>query len=332
MTTRSLRDARFALDADPFSATPWSLLGAIADEPWEPIERTSNGRLSVRELCRRFSNAGRVLRDIQTDGRASAWRYISRDTVVRQLRDRIRNPGIMVQNPTGLCGPFSLLFEFARRRPARYVRTAGDLLFTGVFHKPGGGDFVADHDLRQRPVPAGEVTSVDWMLAATIRDDENVSDDVDDGTWLEGITWPFELEEWIEDVLELRSNYHPCVLGGEIEALRAGQRAVAAGGVAFLLVDSAIVHQNNDDEEEDVWSRRRWFRTQGFTGWNARQHCEDDDMLFPNHYVVLLGGLENPHSETQFRVHLWSYGSEYDITGSGEGFGEYLYAVLTGRP
>jgi hypothetical protein len=332
MTTRSLRDVRFALDDDPFSANAWSARSA-ADLPMWPEVPRPDGARSMRELSRRFANAGRELREFQGDGRPSAWRHIPRDRVITQVRRRLRVPGVVAQNPTDLCGPFSLLFEFARRRPAGYVKAIRGLLFEGRFEKPyASGAFVADPDLRRRPVPDGDIQSADWLFAATIRDDENVIDDIDDGEGIEGITWPFELEEWVEDVLGLRSDYHPCVLGGELDAMRAAKRALDAGGVAFFLVDSAIVHQKNGDTEEDVWSERSRFSNAGLGPPNARQHCEDDDMIYPNHYIVLTAGPRNLNSGHAFRVNVWSFASIFRIDGSGDGFGEYLYAVITGKP
>lgn len=336
MTTRSLKHAKFALSADPAGGAAWSLRGAFDHEPWPAVQRTADGRMSLIEVCRRFSNAGRELREIQSNTAPSLWQHIERDPVVKQLRGRIRNPGVMRQNPTDFCGPFSLLFEYARRRPATYVKSAGELLFSGRFTTLGGRVFHAAADLRTRPVPEGDIRAADWLFAATMRDDENVSDDVDDGQGIEGITWPFEIEEWIEDVLGLRSDYFPCVLGGEMGALREGQEAIQAGGVAILLVDSSLAKHAAGDSEEDLWSVRRNFKVDGgpdgFGDISGRVHCEDDDSLYPNHYVVLLGGLANTNSETQFRVRGWSWGARFDFDGSADGFGEYLYAVMTGRP
>ncbi|MBN8214976.1 MAG: hypothetical protein J0M09_18785 [Xanthomonadales bacterium] len=328
MSTRSLRDVRRALDG--LDGTAWSLIDSVGRGTWPALAREDDGGLSVWELCRRFSGAGNELAAID-QAIDTAWTHVDRVQVVRQLRARIRNPGLVNQRQTHLCGPASLLFEFARRRPARYVRGIGQLLSRGVFDKPGGGEFVAASDLRARVVP-GEIEAADWMFMATLRDAENVTDDVDDGRGIEGITWPYELEEWIEDVLELRADYHPCWFEGEMSALRKGQDAVDAGGVAYLLVDSAIVNDAAGDDEEDVWLRRRDHLDGGFGGWYDRVHCEDDDMLYPNHYVVMRGDLRNTGSESEFNVDLWSFGAQFEITGSGEGFGEYLYAVITGVP
>lgn len=328
MSTRSLRDVRRALDGLDGSA--WSLIDSVGRGTWPALAREANGSLSVWELCRRFSGAGNELASID-QAIDTAWTHVDRAQVVAQLRARIRNPGVINQRQTDLCGPASLVFEFARRRPARYVRGIGQLLSRGVFEKPGGGEFVAASDLRGRVVP-GEIKAVDWLYMATMRDAENVTDDIDDGVGIEGITWPYELEEWIEDVLELRADYHPCWFDGEMDALRTGRDAVAAGGVAYLLVDSAITHDEAGDDEEDVWLRRRDHQGGGLGPWSARVHCEDDDMLYPNHYIVLLGDVRGTASETDFNVDFWSFGDQFEVTGSAEGFGEYLYAVITGVP
>ena len=329
MTTRSLKNVRTASAGTDI--TRWRPLESIGAGTWPRLQHADDGRVSVREVCRRFHGPGEELRLIAGTS-VTAWQQIDRDRVIRGLRKRIRNAGVMDQNQTDLCGPYALLMEFARRRPRLYVRAIGELLLQGKFSKPGGGTFVADADLRARPVPQ-DIAAADWLFAATIRDAENVTDDVDDGEGLEGATWPYELEEWIEDVLELKADYHPCWFDGEMSALRKGQDAVDAGGVAYLLVDSAIVNaEHPEDDEEDVWLRRRSFSGGGFGSWSGRIHCEDDDMLYPNHYVVLLGDLRNTGSETDFNVDLWSFARHYEITGSGDGFGEYLYAVITGVP
>jgi len=328
VSTRSLRNVRHALDGLDGSA--WSVTGSVAKGTWPALAREADGGLSVQELCRRFSGAGAELAIID-QAIDDTWTHVDRPQVVRQLRARIRNPGLVRQRQTHFCGPASLLFEFARRRPARYVRGIGQLLSRGVFDKPGGGSFVAAADLRGRAVP-GEIEAVDWIFLATVRDAENVTDDVDDGEGIEGITWPWELEEWIEDVLELRAEYHSCWSSGEMSALGKGQDAVDAGGVAYLLVDGAIVKGAPGDDEEDVWLRSRDHEDGGVGRWSDVVHCEDDDMLVPDHYVVLLGDVRNTDSETAFNVDLWSWGAQFEITGSGDGFGEYLYAVITGVP
>lgn len=328
----SLADVRFALDG---GRGPWSLRASMERGVWPKLDGSDGGRISLREVIKRFAGPGAALRELAGQTR-NVWRHITRDEVVNELRRRLRDPAIMRQNPTHLCGPMSLLMEFARRNPTRYVRGAAELLREGVFTTQNDRTFVAAEDLRDRPVAAGDMGAVDWLYAATIRDSENVMDDVDNGRGFEGITWPFELEEWTVDVLGLRADYFPCVLGGELGAIREGYQAVRDGGVAFLLIDKNLLHDGSEDgspdSEEEMWWRRRGDRGGVSSGYGGFHHSKDDDYP-PDHYVVLLGGLRGAEGGgTDFRVRLWSFGYVYEVSGAADSFGEYLYGVITGRP
>lgn len=329
----SLRDVRFALDGD---VAGWSLRDSLGRGVWPGLEGAGGRRVSLREVIRRFARPGAALRELAGETR-NVWQKVDRGEVVRELRNRLRDPGVMRQNPTDLCGPYSVLMEFARRHPTRFVRGAAELLRAGVFTTQNGRTFVAEEDLRGRRVPGPVVAAAEWIYVATMRDSENVIDDVDAGIGLEGATWPFEMKEWTEDVLGLRAEYIPCWLGGELSAIRAGQRAVERGGVAFLLVDKNLVksgeEEGEDDSEEEMWWRRRRHKPgEGLQGYGGWVHSEDD-AIPPDHYVVLLGELRGAaEGGGAFGVLVWSFGYDYEIKGAADSFGEYLYAVITGVP
>jgi hypothetical protein len=169
------------------------------------------------------------------------------------------------------------------------------------------------------------------MVVATIRDDENLTEDVDDGRGMEGFTWPTEIPRWFEQILGLRGELHNVYNSGEMDAMRAAHRAIQAGGVAILLIDSDLLKDGPNDNEEDVWHRRRGLPDES---WTPRQHSKDDNDVIPSHYVVLLGGLKglDEDDKLDFSMRLWSWTKEYEITGSAEGASEYIYWVLTGTP
>lgn len=56
---------------------------------------------------------------------------------------RLRDPAVMPQQSTGLCGPLSILFELARRNPAEYVRATSELFDEAVYTTPTGREIVA---------------------------------------------------------------------------------------------------------------------------------------------------------------------------------------------
>ena len=216
--------------------------------------------------------------------------HIDRAPVVEQIRDRLRDPGIMRQKPTDLCGPFAIILELARRRPVRYVKGADELLTSGKLTTPSG-TIEAEEDLRERPVPKGKLTDVDWLYAATIRDDENITEDVDDGEGLEGLTLWGAMAEWTRELLGLDSHWETCFHSGELDALLTAQSAINAGGVAFLLVDANLLHDGGDDDEEDMrWRSVTHKRREPLGAPGDLTHSEDDAFP-PDHWVVYLGGL-----------------------------------------
>ena len=122
----SLLDAAFAIDS-PNGGT-WSVRASVSKEFWPPL--SSGADISIRQLACRFAALGAALRVVASGG-SDSWDQIDRSKVVAQVRDRIRDPGIMLQDPTFLCGPFSVLMEFARRKPVHYVKAVSELLDTG---------------------------------------------------------------------------------------------------------------------------------------------------------------------------------------------------------
>ena len=323
----SLRDAVFAID-DPTVA--WSARTSAAAGFWPPLK--GGPTISLREMTRRFAPSGAALRNLANGG-ADVWEHIDRPAVVRQVRDRLRDPGVMSQKPTDLCGPFSVVVELARRRPVEYVKWADELLTAGTLATPSR-TIEAEDDLRERPVPQGQLTDVDWLFAATIRDDENVFEDVDDGEGLEGMTLWGAMQGWTGDLLGLHPNWESCFHSGELDALMAAQSAIDAGGVAFLLIDANLLKDGGDDDEEDMyWQLASHTPRQPVGGLGSAKHSEDDAFP-PDHWVVYLGELNprNPGEDDQITLKLWYWGREYVISGNCDSFGEYLYGVVTGTP
>ena len=125
-----------------------------------------------------------------------------------------------------------------------------------------------------------------------------------------------------------------CYHEDELEALQVARKAVAAGGVAFMLVDRFLLVDGGDDHEEDMWYRFRWFDARAPLGAPGNWTHSEDDAWPPSHWVVYLGGLKpaNPAGGDQITLRLWSWGKEYEIKGTAAAFGEYLYAVVAGFP
>ena len=97
----------------------------------------------------------------------------------------------------------------------------------------------ADAELRAKPLPPKSVFAdwspgeVDWMITTTMREAENVFEDIDDAEGVEAMTLPGAMEQWTRDLLGLKSELFECYHEDELEAMQVARHAVDAGGVAF---------------------------------------------------------------------------------------------------
>ena len=326
----SLRDAAFALD--PAAGALWSVKQSLAVPMVPPFP---GGPVSIRDLINRFGASGEALRALSTGG--NIWSALNPGTIVAEISDRLRDPMVINQNPTGLCGPLSLVMEFARRDPVRYVLAAKELLETGQLTCPTGRVIVAEPELRAEPVLGGPIGQVDWLLGATMRDDENIIFDVDDdANGLESMTLWGEQFDWTRDVLNLpHCSWRTCLTSGEKECMQLAEAAVKAGGVAFFLVDANVIKDGGDDDEEFMfWQRSQHAARTAPSAFGPLTHSEDDDIP-PDHWVTYVDGLNlgvAPGDDDAVAIRVWSWSREYVIQGSVFAFTEYLYAVVAGWP
>ena len=101
------------------------------------------------------------------------WPHIGRYDLANGLQDRIKNPFLIDQGSAGLCGPASLLFVLARDKPEVYAKAAIELFekgwtFIGLRRVAPSSDLK-----RYRLLPKAEIHVADWILMASIRDNEN---------------------------------------------------------------------------------------------------------------------------------------------------------------
>jgi hypothetical protein len=259
------------------------------------------------------------------------WKNVNRDQVVSEVRARVRDSGIIRQDPTDFCGPLAIVVEWARRMPQNYVQCVRTLLEDGKITTVSGRVIEADAELRALPIPAGPIGHVDWMLAATMREDENINLDIEDGEGWEAVTAPGAIVSWTADVLALDAKSYPCWHSEEIESLRAAEKAINNGGVGFLLIDSNLLKDGGDDSEEVMYNRFRWHTGSAPGDWGDKRHSEDDSYP-PSHWAILLGVnlAANAGDSDPIEVRVWSWGKEFLITGTAEAFGEYLYESVAG--
>ncbi len=337
MNTLSLRDAAFALDGNGSTTPPsWALRKSLEAGVFPAF---ASNPLSLREMTNRYSASGAALRSF-SQGTGNAWLLIDRQQMVDEIAARLRDPLIMYQSITSLCGPFSFLVEWIRQDPINFINSTKELLETGQFTCKTGRIIEAEEDLRKRPAQSA-IAQVEWLLAATIRDDENLTEDVNDGTDIEGLTMLGAMVGWTEDILNLTATELGGALSssGEDEMMHLAETSVKAGGVAFLLIDKNMIEAGpNDTEEEMYFQKFRHSSRSPTINASAKVHSKDDiwgpELFIENfHWVIYLDGLnfgKPPEPSDAVEIRLWSWSSEYVVTGTAEAFGEYLYGVVTG--
>ena len=186
-------------------------------------------------------------------------------------------------------------------------------------------------------VPLSPLTPdlVQWATSSVIvHEMTDVEGGASGGKSLQGLTTWSPMADWTDDIVKLNYHWETCFVSGELEALLHAQDAIDAGGVAFLMIDSNLIRDGGDDDEEDIHYRKSPHAAgEPVAPMGNPVHSKDDD-LPPDHWVAYLGGLtpRNPGDDDTITLQLWSWGAEYQMSGTADSFGEYLYAVVTGTP
>ena len=231
------------------------------------------------------------------------WPHISKATLITDLRARRWNALNIHQKSSNFCGPTSIVYELARTQPRRYVDLCRQLYETGGFWSRTKRIDAPD-GLRQSPVGQG-MEAADWMLIATMRNEENAIFGVGhDSTGLqsgiEGLTTHWEMEGWTNEIL-LKDNVanSTTFVWGELDAIRYADQVWNAGGNAFVMI------------HHDMLSAPSGF----VPPW-------------PDHWVVYAGGLTESAGRISFNVYSW--GAVYPVDTTVEHFDDCMFGVVTG--
>ncbi len=129
------------------------------------------------------------------------------------------------------------------RDAVRYVQICQSLFETGSFGPPltATKSFTASATLRAQ-APDANVPQIDWMLAATLRESENLIFPVD--SKLGQLTLHDAMRLWAAELLLdcHHTEITTCYVYGEKEALQKAQLAITNHGIAFLLIDSVLLN------------------------------------------------------------------------------------------
>ena len=216
------------------------------------------------------------------------------------------------QERTFLCGPAVLAFELARKKPLTYVELVRNLYERGRFTSRTK-EIVVSRKTMQSTVPE-EYAPDHWVVLSSLRDAENALFSVTDSSvagdhqeilkhinaGVTSFTSPWELEGWTKELLGYNDvSFTSSITSGEINAMREGVRAIARGGVAFFLIDSAMV------------------------GNPAKP------IGHPDHWITFLGNQNANQTEIWFDC--YTFGRRQQVRLPIRDFEKCMYGVVTGR-
>ena len=229
----------------------------------------------------RSERAMQLIAAFETRLLAGAFPQLQRAEIAQGLRERVRNPALINQGGSSLCGPSALLFNLARMTPDAYVEFAISLYENG-YGRLGTLEVKPSSDLKAYNPPRGSIDPVDWMTAASIRDSENwffdyqsVQDEI------AGITVPSSLAKWYKaagftDVKDETNLFFYKTL----ENARTASALFDSGYVVSLFINSNMLSALNQRKSS----------------------------LTPDHWVVLTSRMRLFDQSVSFEVFTWGSG------------------------
>ncbi len=199
----------------------------------------------------------------EQSNKLGVWTYIPKNELIADIKRTVSDPlQNVAQGRTELCGPAAIVFELVSKQPHRYVEICQDLYELGRFR--GRTKEVRPSQTLLGSRVRSSTTVADWMLMTTLRETENAIFPVEEtsGPVAMGLTTPWEMKGWSYEILGYdQVEYESTYIYGEFEALRKAQKTRNQGGVAFLMIHSAMLGGS------------------------------EPSLAYPNHWVSFLGNL-----------------------------------------
>lgn len=241
------------------------------------------------------------------------WPHIGKNTLVEDIRLTVLDPLHVNQQSAPLCGPTAVVYELAVRQPHRFVQFCRQLWEQG-FLVARGKTIKASKTLKNSPDPP--LSPADWILIATLREDENLFLEIDnDVSDLEGFTggaaWFFEIlgpspmKTWTKHILgydEIDSL--STFLTEEMKALSMAHNAWEKGGVAFLLINSDMLRKGEYEPQIQI----------------------------PNHWIAYHGGLNVDPLKGTVAFDCYTWGQIKKLSMKIVQFTDCMFGVVAGTP
>jgi hypothetical protein len=246
-----------------------------------------------------------TLQNFENSTVPGVWPQIDKASLAADVRATVTDPESQVyQAKAQFCGPTSIVLEVAKRMPRRYVRVCQQLYETGGF--VGRSKAINPSDELRASSVGQDMSPADWMLIATMRDEENAvfpvtADATGIDSQIQGMTTQWEMDGWTNEILfKDNTEITTTFVWGERDAIGYADQVYNSGGVAFVMINSDLITRPN----------------------------EDTNPLLPDHWVVYRGGLGFADDRIQFNV--WSWAQMYPVDVSIGRFEDCMYGIVTG--
>ena len=248
-----------------------------------------------------------ALLQFQQSTRPGIWPNIPKDALIADLRATTTTATNVDQGRTPLCGPAAVLYMLAKLYPRRYVQICQALYETGQVQarthliKPS----LTLLNSRVRT----DVTLADWLLMCTLRDTENKFFPVEDTSsiFVMGFTKPWEMRGWAFELLGFDTvEYESLIFYGEFEAMKKAQDVIDRGGVAFMMIHSAllgnpkpfisypdhwIAFTGNLHIDNGIWNRKSGRIQFDCYTWGGTRRIDIDDKAFEDYTWGIVYGI-----------------------------------------
>ncbi len=246
------------------------------------------------------------------------WNHLDKQQIIRDLRDRLKDPYQIQQGEQPFCGPAAVVFELIRKQPHRYIDICQSLYEYGSFE-----------GVTKKIVAAGRLcrsygnlrmAQADWMLLATLRDCANMLVPVHPKApkiirEIGGITKPWEVSGWVRELLGYTTTKsYPTPLWNEFRALQEADRIIDRGGVAFALINDRGLLGNNS------FIASRFHR------------------IYPNHWVTIVGNISidlptqiTKKKRGKVKFDIYSWGRKIHINTDAATIKDYFWGVTIGK-
>jgi hypothetical protein len=207
----------------------------------------------------------------------SHWLKITRAKLVDGMKKRLDDPSLINTAVVNLCGPGEFFRCLAQDDPVMYVQAIISLFETdsGMI---GTRKFTSSDSLRKAELPKG--MDLDWILLASLRDDENTFLNYNDPSGgLSGLTMPSGLANWFT-----RANY-----------------------TGVTNETNVFFTKNLDDLKKASSLRDKGNRVCLLIDHDMLKVATQNNMSpYPDHWVVLMSKVAvNPSNNISFAVYSW---------------------------